>query len=320
MKIAAIVPQWNRSDLLRNLLSNLARQTRPFDQIIVVDNGSSDDSVSVGREAGARVIELGRNTGFAGAVNRGVASCQSDWVAILNNDVLLEPDWLAVLESHFAAADFLCGKLLSAANPKILDGTFDELAASACACRCGAGKPDGPEWQEIRPIRFAPMTAAVFRRSLFTEIGPLDESFESYLEDVDFGVRCALAGKSGVFVPAARGTHQGSATSGAWHSNTVRLISRNQMLLSFKYFQGLALWPRMAGQLLWGLVALRHGRLAAWLRGKWQGWGHRQNTSTQRHPRSMAEILDQSEQTIRDVQRRTGFDPYWRLYFWLRGR
>ena len=321
MKIVGIVPHWNRSDLLRSLLGNLAQQTRPFDEIIVIDNGSTDDSVAFARSAGVTVLELGRNTGFAGGVNCGIENTDAEWVAILNNDVLLDENWLNILEPQMADADFLTGKLLSAANTALIDGTFDELAASACACRCGAGAKDSPDWNQAEPIHFAPMTAALFRRSLFTEIGGLDETFESYLEDVDFGLRCAVAGKRGVYVPEARGVHQGSATTGAWHLNTVRLIARNQILLSVKHFRGQPLWPRLAGQLLWGLVALRHGRLDSWLLGKWQGWRARHTVLRFDHPKLLLTgILELSEQRIFDIQRRTGFDLYWRLYFWLRGR
>ena len=319
MKIIAIVPQWNRSDLLRSLLANLAQQTRPFDEWLVVDNGSTDDSVTVARAAGARVIEMGRNAGFAAAVNRGIEACDAEWVAVLNNDVQLDANWLSAMTPFLDRADILCGKLYSAARPELLDGTFDELAASACALRCGAGKPDGPLWLQSREIHIAPMTAALFRHSVFEQVGRLDELFESYLEDVDFGLRCALAGKRTFFVPQATGTHQGSATSGAWHYNTIRLLSRNQMLLSLKHFVGQPLWPQLAGQLLWGLVALRHGGFIAWCKGKWQAWTLRKRVVCTRHPQ-LGAFLETSERNILEIQRQSGFDLYWRLYFWLRGR
>src|SRR6202035_2537459 len=102
MKVAAVVPHWNRRDLLQTLLANLGEQTRPFDEIIVVDNGSTDDCAAVAAQAGANVIRLDRSRGFALAVNRGIEAARNqaiaaDWIAILNNDVTLAPDWLAVL-------------------------------------------------------------------------------------------------------------------------------------------------------------------------------------------------------------------------------
>src|SRR5690349_13687981 len=125
--VAALIPHWNRRELLETLLSSLRAQTRPFDQIIVADNGSTDDSANVAERAGARVLRLERNLGFAIAVNRAVQATSAEWVAILNNDVILDPDWLAQIlaAAQSENAAFAAGKLLSAHDTATLDGTFD---------------------------------------------------------------------------------------------------------------------------------------------------------------------------------------------------
>jgi GT2 family glycosyltransferase len=317
--VAAVIPHWNRRELLVTLLESLRAQKLPFDEIIVADNGSSDDSVEVAERAGARVLRFGRNFGFAAAVNRGIEAARTDWVAILNNDVTLEPDWLCALLDAASRNDasFATGKILRADAPGILDGTFDELSRGACACRCGSGQPDGPWWNEPRLIRFAPMTAALFRGDLFREVGALDESFGSYLEDVEFGLRCALARRNGVYVPAAVAHHRGSATRGEWHGDTVRQIARNQVFLAAKHFRGQPRFPIVAGQLLWGLLAFRHGRGWSYLRGKIGGIRAARRVSAQPASAGLAPILQASEQEILEIQRRTGFDAYWRAYFWL---
>jgi GT2 family glycosyltransferase len=322
MKVAAVVPHWNRRDLLQTLLANLVEQTRPFDEIVVVDNGSTDDSAAVAERAGAKVVRLERNLGFAAAVNRGIEFSRADWIAILNNDVTLAPDWLDQLldaagQEH---AWFATGKTLSAKDRNRIDGTFDAISQGACAYRCGSGKPDGPFWNQPRRIRMAPMTAALFQRNLFEEIGSLDEGFESYLEDVDFGIRCAVRERWGVYVPTAIAYHQGSSTWGQWNKYSVRLIARNQLLLTAKHFGGLSRWPIVAGQLLWGLVALCHGCAGAYLQGKMAGMRVARSTPTQ-GPASekLKAFVRESEKTILEVQRQTGFDRYWRAYFWLRG-
>ena len=263
LTVAAIIPHWNRRDLLEPLFTSLAAQTRLFDEIILVDNGSTDDSAELA-ERHATVIRLPENLGFAAAVNRGIASTNADWVAILNNDVTLAPDWLEQILTTDAL--FATGKILNAADHSIIDGTYDEISRGACAWRCGSGQPDSPIWNVPRPMQFAPMTAAIFRRSLFDDIGPLDENFGSYLEDVDFGIRCALAGHHGSYIPSAVAYHRGSATRGAWNNDTVKQISRNQILLTVKHFSGEPRWPIVAGQMLWGLVALRHLRGVSYLR------------------------------------------------------
>jgi len=322
MSVAAVIPHWNRRGLLASLLENLGRQTRPFDEIIVADNGSSDGSPELAEAAGARVIRLGSNLGFAAAVNRGVAATRADWIAILNNDVTLEPRWLEILLEN-ADRDgiwFACGKILRASDPTIIDGTFDEISRGACAWRSGSGRPDAPVWNEPRTIGIAPMTAALFRRSLFEEIGPLDQSFESYLEDVDFGLRCASGGRNGVYVPAAVAHHIGSATSGEWNKDTVRRIARNQVLLAKKHLAAFAIWPMLAGQLLWGVVACRHGRGLSFVRGKLQGLFSRPVRQSALDPAALRAVVEGSERRIFELQRETGFDPYWRAYFWLSRR
>lgn len=319
MTVAAVVPHWNRRDLLESLLRSLRLQTVAFDPIIVADNGSTDDSADFAERAGARVLRLGRNMGFAAAVNRAIEAARTDWVAILNNDVTLAPDWLAVLVDAAGrdGAAFATGKILSAANPAMIDGTFDEISRGACACRCGAGKPDSAFWNQPRTIRMAPMTAAIFRRSLFEEIGGLDETFGSYLEDVDFGLRCALGEKRGLYFPAAVAWHRGSETLGAWKSDTVRWIARNQSLLAAKHFRDQPRWPIVAGQLLWGVLALRHGAGVAFVSGKLSGWRVARTISSQRRTKQLREIVEASEAEIRRVGQQTGFDWYWRAYFWL---
>jgi len=325
-RVAAVIPTWNRRDLLDTLLKSLAAQTRPFDQIIVVDNGSADDSADLAERAGAKVLRLGRNLGFAPAVNRGIDAAEADWVAVLNNDVTLEPDWLAQLLEPAALEDtwFATGKILQAGNPHLMDGAFDELSRGACASRCGAGKPDGPAWNQARRIRLAPMTAAIFKRQLFRDLGGLDETFGSYMEDVDFGLRCALAGREGWYVPSAVAYHRGSATLGEWNKDTVWRIARNQVLLSAKHFHGQPRWPIVAGQLLWGLLALRHGSGTAFIRGKFAGMREarrvKRASTSEYTTRELARVLQASEANILALARETGFDSYWRAYFWLSRR
>jgi GT2 family glycosyltransferase len=331
VRVVAVVPHWNRRDLLATLLDNLTLQTRHFDEVIVVDNGSSDDSVRFAREKGARVVAFDRNLGFAAAVNRGIAAALDApqppaWIAILNNDVTLATNWLAELlaaaETQLSDSAFLTGKILSAANPALLDGTFDLLSRAACAARCGAGLPDAPLWNQPRIIRFASMTAVLFRASVFRSLGTLDETFGSYMEDVEFGLRCALAGCHGSYIPTAVAYHQGSATFGQWSAQSVFRISRNQLLLAAKHFALQPRLPLIVGQGLWGLLALRHGCGRAFLGGKLAGWRDRRQLTRPDKTDSAAlrALLEKSEEEILNLGRETHLDQYWRAYFWLSPR
>ena len=325
-RVTVVIPNWNGSVLLAKVLEDLRAQTLPVSEVIVVDNGSTDDSAAVAASGGARVIEMGRNAGFGPAVNAGIRAGGGEWILILNNDVELGAGWLATLleRAESRGASFACGKLVDARRPERIDAAYDAVSRGACAWRCGSGRLDGPEWNQERSIRIAPLTAALFRADVFDRVGLLDEEFESYLEDVDFGIRCAVAGVTGVYVPEAAAKHYGSATLGIWHHDTVRRIARNQLLLVARHYPAGWMWrygwPVVIGQALWGLLALRHGRGCAFLLGKWEGLrllvrsSHRRTTE---NPDILHQILHESENEIRRLQRSTGYDAYWRSYFAL---
>ena len=316
----AIIPNWNGQVLLEKLLKDLPNQSEPFDRVFVVDNGSTDDSVKTAQRLGAEVIRFERNLGFAPAVNAGVARSITPLVAVLNNDVRLHRDWLASLKPELLDGKIsgACGKILQEKQQKRIDGTFDAISRAGCAWRCGSDREDGPMWNIKRQVSLIPFTAAVFRRTAWEDIGGLDIRFESYLEDVDFGIRAASKGYTGIYQPAAIAWHQGSATRGMWHPATTRQISRNQVWIIAKHYSEKALlrygWPIAIGQAAWGLVAIRHGSGIAFLRGKIEGvFGVGSMRSEARF--APEDFFAQSENDIRELQQAVGMDPYWRLYF-----
>jgi GT2 family glycosyltransferase len=258
-------------------------------------------------------------------VNRGIReAASSNFIGILNNDVTLAADWLerllSKLDQALDEAWFATGKLLDAERRDRIDGSFDAVCRGGCALRCGHGRRDSTLWNQPRTIQLAPFTAVVFRAEVFEKVGLLDEAFGSYLEDVDFGLRCAEAGLSGVYVPEAVAHHRGSATLGRWHPETVRNIARNQLLLVAKHYPPNWVlsygWPVFIAQTLWGFVALRHGAPFSYLAGKVQGLRQFRKVRG-KHCAALPAILEQSEKEIREIQESTGFDLYWRLYFAL---
>jgi len=314
MNISAIVPVWNGRELVARLLATLVAQSRPAAEVLVVDNGSTDGAPQLARERGARVIAMGRNAGFAAAVNRGIVEASHPLVAILNSDVELAPDYLEKLAA--ADAPFATGKILSPAAT--LDGSFDLTCRGATSWRSGAGYPDAPPFDQPRDIASPPWTAVLYRAEIFRNVGLLEESFESYLEDVDFGLRCAARGITGRYVPDARAVHFGSASLGRWHPETVRRMARNQVLLAARHCSARHLWPILVAQILWGAVAIRHGRGLAWIRGKFQGLRLCAAARAQNCPKDTVvidQVLRSHEQLIRAASR----DRYWQLYFLLTG-
>jgi len=321
-KVAIVVPTWNRRDDLVRLLASLGEQTRPAEQVVVVDNGSTDGSAEAASQYNSQVIRLPVNRGFAAAVNEGLRVVRTPWVGVVNNDVTLSPDYLQLMVEAASASDaaFAVGRIMSAkpGMRNTVDGTFDLLTRSGCAWRAGHHRRDSPTWRTRRMVHFAPMTAAVFRSSVFEEFGLLDEEFESYLEDLEFSARLARAGLVGVYVPEAMAWHGGSSTLGAGSPAMIRLISRNQMLLAARHLPTRCLWRVFAGQLLWGVLALRCGAGRAWLGGKWVGLRNwRRWRSRAPNSEALLRALKSCEADLRQLQEQTGWDPFWRWYFRL---
>ncbi len=313
-----------------HILGSVLGQTRPPDQVLLIDNGSTDATRCVGHRFGVEVVSLAENVGFASAMNEGIRRADSDWIMMVNNDVQLHRDWLSqLLEAcEETGAAFASGKLLQANCEETIDGTWDLVSRAAFAWRCGYGRPDGEIWSRRRVISSAPMTAAIFRRDIFAQIGLLETRFGSYYEDVDFGVRCSVAGFEGIYEPTAIAEHIGKATLGASGGRVEFMTARNQLLLLAKHYSTDTLrhfaWPILVGQILALMAAAKHGFFFDTLLGKWDGlrkWSEFRRSATQ-SARSAAQspvedIFLQSESEIRRLQQEIGPDLYWRMYFRL---
>jgi GT2 family glycosyltransferase len=312
MSISAIVPVWNGRDLLARLLDSLDRQTLRANEVLAVDNGSTDGAPDLARSRGARVIAMGRNAGFAVAVNRGIREAGGECLAILNSDVELAPDYLERLVA--SGAPFATGKILRTDGK--LDGTFDLTTRGGTTWRAGSGMADRAPFGAAREISSAPWTAVLFRADVFSRVGLLEEAFESYLEDAEFGLRCAALGITGWYVPEAKATHVGSASLGRWHPETVRRLARNQVWIAARHPAAGRIWPSLVAQILWGGVALRNGAGLAWLRGKWEGL-RRFSAFRGRRPDIKSEVLERVLRSNEQFIRQHNAETYWRLYFML---
>lgn len=324
MTVTAVIPNWNGGERLTRVLDDLFAQTYPVTRVIVIDNASTDGSPHSALRTGAMVRLNDRNTGFAHAVNQGIREAGTELVALVNNDVELDPDWLNRLVSALKADPslwFATGKILSKRDPTRIDATYDAVSRGRTPWRCGQDRLDSPLWDQPCRIFSAPFTAALFRRGLFDRVGLVSEDFESYLEDVDFGLRCAGGSMEGAYVPEAVARHWGSATLGVWHPETIRRLARNQVYLAtlyppHKWFSSTG-WAILVAQLLWGVVALRHGAFLSYCRGKYEGLSRRLEPRLN-HRNTQAFFSDQDREIAR-LQQASGWDAYWKWYFRLTG-
>lgn len=253
-RVSVIIVNWNGERFLDRCLSALSVQTVPPDEIILVDNASSDDSLVVVRQfPNVRIMALDSNTGFARGNNLAIAAAteSSTWIALLNPDAFPEPDWLETLlttaRTHPDYAVF-GSRLLDASRPHLLDGDGDAYHVSGLVWRIGHGNSVPHKSDQPYEVFSACAAAALYRRDAFNAVGGFDEDYFCYVEDVDLGFRLQLAGHRCLHVPTSIVHHQGSGTTGGQHSNFALYHGHRNLVWTFV--------KNMPGALFWVLLPL----------------------------------------------------------------
>jgi GT2 family glycosyltransferase len=249
-QVVVIILNWNGRHFLERCLRSLQAQTFREFEIVVVDNGSEDGSVSFLEEhfPEVRVIANQENRGFAAANNQAMCTTDSEFVATLNNDTEAEPNWLEEL-LRAAEANSQMGayasKMLFAYQPGMINSAGIALDRAGIAWDWRGGETDDPTEQEPVEVFGACAGAALYRRAMLDDIGLFSEGFFAYLEDVDLAWRARWAGWKALFVPTARVLHFHSGTSGEGSTFKNRLLGRNKIWVIAKNYP----WP----QVLWYL-------------------------------------------------------------------
>lgn len=264
-----VIPNWNGKQRLGPCLDALFAQSTEF-KAVVVDNGSSDGSAEFVKKnyPAVEVIELPKNCGFAGGVNEGISYALKNgfgYVALLNNDAVVDKNWLARLTSTMAEDEkigIVSGKQLRA-DGRHIDSAGDQYSVWGMPFPVGRNQLDRGQFDGPGEIFSAPAAATLYRAELFKNIGLFDEQFFAYYEDVDISFRARLAGWKVVYQPRARVLHAVSATSEGLGSFTRYHATKNFFLLYAKNMPGRLFWQYLP------LFALQACRLAvsSFLRG-----------------------------------------------------
>jgi GT2 family glycosyltransferase len=238
LRASVIIPNWNGLRLLRPCLDALAQQTCRDVEVLVVDNASTDGSVEVvRREYGwVRLLAETRNHGYAVGCNLGMAAARSNVLVLLNNDTVVEPDWLAellaALDRH-PEAGAAASRIMIHSQPGILHSAGDVYGRDGVPDSRGVWQPYGPPY-DVEALIFGGCGAAVaYRREMIDQIGPLEGRFFMWCEDVDLAWRAQLAGWRCVYAPRAVVHHHLSATGGGALAsyyvgrNTIWVIARD---------------------------------------------------------------------------------------------
>lgn len=237
-KVTVVIPNWNTQRWLPGCLDSLRAQHYRDFRIILVDNGSTDNSIALVQQhyPEVEIVSFPENRGFAGAVNAGIWQANSEYIALLNVDTIPQPDWLAnlvqAIETSPPEVGGLASKMLSMSNPEVIDDAGDTFSWYGSARKRGWRQPATDYTQEIEVFSGC-AGAALYRRSFLAEVGGFDETFGSYLEDIDLGLRGRLRGYRFLFVPTAQILHQ-SHGAGLARSRYVFLMTRNRLSLLLK--------------------------------------------------------------------------------------
>jgi anaerobic magnesium-protoporphyrin IX monomethyl ester cyclase len=237
---SVIIPNFNGKAFLKPCLDSLTQQTKRNSEIILVDNASTDGSVEFvnSHYPGVNIISLASNKGFSAAVNQGIGQAKGSFIAVLNNDTVVNPNWLEVLCGFLEEnphIGFCASKITKYDNPDVIDSVGHGIIRSGYAFNIGDAVKDAGQYDNLREVFGAPAAAAVYRRSMLNDIGLFDEDFYMYLEDVDLSYRAQLRGHKCMFVPQATVRHRGAGTTGSqYHKDNVYFIARNTIYILMK--------------------------------------------------------------------------------------
>ena len=203
-------------DMVRDTLTE--QSFRDF-EVIVVDNGSTDDSVMHLRKhwPDASVVDLGENLGFSAAVNRGIAAGRGLYVALLNTDIELSPDWLELLVEELdrdPKLGFVTGKVMRHDDRGVIEQVGQDFYTCGRFEPRGLDERDEGQYDERRATPVVTAAAALYRRGALDRSGGFDEDYFLYCEDGDVCLRMLLLGYSGLYVPGPRAFHVRGGTVG----------------------------------------------------------------------------------------------------------
>lgn len=279
-KVSVIIPNYNGEQYIRSCLDSLRAQTMKDVPVIVVDNGSKDQSVQIIRKEypEVKLLELDTNYGFCRAVNEGIRAAHTEYVILLNNDVRAAEDFTENLVRTMDADArlFSCqAKMLQMDRPELIDDAGDFYTALGWAVT--RGKDRSKALYKTRTNIFSACAgAAIYRSRLFEKVGYFDEKHFAYLEDVDIGYRAKIAGFVNAYEPSAVVWHKGSAVTGSrYNAFKVRSAARNNLYLIYKNMPLWQFWINfpllLAGWTVKGMFFLLKGMGPAYVSGLWQG-------------------------------------------------
>ena len=246
--VSIIIPHYNRCDLLGKCLHHLSEQDFGDFEVLVIDNGSTDNSEQIIKgfnfPFSLHWERLNENRGFAYAVNVGILKSKSPYIMLLNNDVWLTRECLGRMVFLLSNSDSIsvagC-RIMSAYDPDVIDSVGAGISKE-CKCfqvgwssRWSVVGDNLLKMGRTLPVFGATGACVLFRREVFDRVGFFDEHFFMYLEDMDWAIRARAKGIKVAIALDAVAYHLGSGSTGGSYSDfSLFWIVRNQLFLIFK--------------------------------------------------------------------------------------
>ena len=240
IKVSVIIVNWNGKQHLEECLGSLSKQTFKSFETILVDNGSSDESTEFVETnfPAVKIVRLDKNEGFCRGNNIGLQHASGNFIALLNNDTLVDMHWLEELygamtkHSHIG----ICAScIVNYYYRDVLDTAGDGFDLCGVGYKIGEGMPV-TAFQEKRYVFGACAGAALYRRSMIDEIGFFDERFFAIGEDLDISFRALMAGYKCLYVPCAIVYHKVNRTVGR---NSDFLLYHSRRNVEYTYFKNM---------------------------------------------------------------------------------
>jgi GT2 family glycosyltransferase len=245
--ISVVILNWNGAEYLRKFLPALICYTQlPDVEIVIADNGSTDDSLEVlsAEFPSLRVIELEKNYGFAGGYNRALASLDSEYYLLLNSDVEVSENWLAPMLEFMKNNPQVAvcqPKIRSFHNKEYFEyagasgGFIDKFGYPFCRGRIlGTTEKDTGQYDDIAPIFWATGACFLVRADAFWEMEGFDVDFFAHMEEIDLCWRLRNSGYEIACVPQSVVYHVGGGTLNAESPYKTYLNFRNNLLMLYK--------------------------------------------------------------------------------------